>query len=474
VIAVPLRVRLGLVFALGTAVVIATIGLGFLLQLRASLDATLDTGLRGRAEALSQELVTDGVRSLVLTQDEDPVQVLTTDGRVLASSPALGPGPLLDEAQRRSTLGGTEEVSFTAGRDEERTRFLAVPVRETGQILVVGTETDISDAADEHVEKGLLLLGPIAVLVAGIGGWWLAGEALRPVENMRRQAAEMSDRDDGADGDDRGHLVVPRTRDELSALATTMNAMLDRLRGALRHERGFVADAGHELRTPLATLRAELELANRPGRTHDQLRAAIHEATEETDRVIRLAEDLLLLARGEDDRSFLHRETTDLAAVVEAGARAAAVRGHARNVSVEVDGPAHLELEGDADRLRQALDNVLTNAVHHSPDGTTVTVEVGETPDGSATITVVDHGPGFPPAFLPHAFERFRRADTARARTDGGTGLGLAIVETIVRAHHGRVAASNGDEGGAVIEIVLPRGEVERADDTVGAGPPAR
>jgi heavy metal sensor kinase len=464
----PLRVRLGLVFALGAAAVIAVVGVGFLLQLRISLDATLDTGLRGRAEALSQELVTDGVGALRLTLDEDPVQLLTPDGRIVATSPALGHVPVLDPAQRATALSSAPAtgLSFTTGSGDERTRFVAVPVRELGQILVVGAETDVSDAADDHVEKGLLLLGPIAVLVAGVGGWWLAGEALRPVENMRRQAAEMSERDDG---EAPPHLAVPATRDELSALATTMNAMLDRLRGALRHERSFVADAGHELRTPLATLRAELELARRPGRDRDQLRAAVDAAAEETDRIIRLAEDLLLLARGEDDRGFLQLRASDVGAVVAAAARASSAVGRPRDVTVTVEGPDHLEIEADPDRLRQALDNVLTNALQHSPDGGTVTVSLRDTAR-EAVITIADSGPGFPLDFLPHAFERFRRADTARARAEGGTGLGLAIVETIVRAHHGHVEAANRDDGGAVVEIVLPRGSGASAPSVARSG----
>jgi two-component system OmpR family sensor kinase len=459
----PLRVRLGLVFALGTAVVIATVGLGFLLQLRASLDATLDIGLRDRAATLSAQLVRDGVGALRLDQDESPVQVLTADGRVVATSPALGPGPVLDETRRRAALREPvpRALTFTAGSGDERTRFIAEPVRELGQILVVGTETDISDAADDHVEKGLLVMGPIAVLIAGVGGWWLAGEALRPVERMRREATEMSERDDDA------YLVVPQTRDELAALATTMNAMLDGLRAALRHERGFVADAGHEMRTPLATLRAELELASRPGRSREELQDAVHGAAEETDRIIRLAEDLLLLARAEDDRGFLQRRATDLGAVAAAAARAASVLGQPRGVTVAVEGASHLEIDGDPERLRQALDNVLTNAVHHSPDGAAVTVAVSERPGGChAGLTVADRGPGFPAEFLPHAFERFRRADTARARAGGGTGLGLAIVETIVRAHHGRVDADNQDGGGAVVEIVLPRGDPASPPDS--------
>ncbi len=451
----PLRLRLGLVFALATAVLIGVVGLGFLLQLSASLDATLDAGLRSRAATLADLYATGGVSSLRLTQDEEPVQLLALDGRVVASSPVLSGTPVLDATQRHDTVArtsrGSDPLSFTGGVDEDRTRYLATTLSDrNGLLLVVGTGTDISDTADEHVEQGLLLLGPPAVLVAGLGAWLLAGAALRPVERMRRQTAEISERDSNV------HLAVPRTRDEVAALAETMNDLLDRLRAALAHERGFVADAGHELRTPLATLRAELELATRPGRSADDLRAAVTSAGDETERLIRLAEDLLLLARAEGDQPFLRTDTVDLRLVVATAARGAAARADPRDIDVIVDGPARVELSGDPDRLRQAIDNVLANAVRHSPDHGVVVVTVTADDQGSTWITVADDGPGFPPEFLPHAFERFRRADTARARADGGSGLGLAIVDTIVRAHHGQVRAANRETGGAIVEVELP------------------
>src|SRR4051794_20361898 len=286
----PLRVRLGLVFALGAAVLIAAVGVGFVLQLRASLDATIDAGLPGGADAVADEYAADGLRSLRLRRDGEPLQVLTADGRVLASSAALSDAPVLDAAQRAVVIArtgtGHDSLAFTEAVGDRRVRLLATPLPSPGVLLVVGTGTDISDTADDHVERGLLVLAPPAVLVAGLAAWWLAGEALRPVERMRRQIAEISDRNDDS------HLAVPRTRDEIAALATTLNDLLDRLRAALANERGFIADAGHELRTPLATLRTELELARRPGRTEAELREAVGAAAVETERVIRLAEDL--------------------------------------------------------------------------------------------------------------------------------------------------------------------------------------
>jgi two-component system, OmpR family, sensor kinase len=452
----PLRVRLALGFALGTGLLIAVVGLGFVLQLRTSLYATLDVGLSSRAATLTEQYTSGGLAALRTTRDEEPVQVLTTDGRVLVSSPDLAGRSVLDTHTLDTVLArrvdGSGPLGLTEGEDHERTRFLASVLSDRdGLVLVVGTGTDIADAADEHVDAGLLVLGPIAVVAAGLGAWWLSGAALRPVERMRRQSADLARHDDGT------HLAVPHTRDEIASLASTLNELLDRQRQALERERGFVADAGHELRTPLATLRAELELAGRPGRDREELADAVASAADETDRVIRLADDLLTLARADGSGGFLRVGPTDLSTITAAAARAASAVGDLRDVDVVVESPPHLEAHADPDRLRQALDNLLANALRHSPEHGVVTLTLTRH-DDRAVFTVADDGPGFPEEFLPHAFERFRRADTARARTDGGTGLGLAIVETIAHAHQGSARATNHDGSGAVVEIEIPLG----------------
>ena len=459
----PLRIRLTLGFTLAVFLLIAVVGLGFVLQLRTSLDATLDAGLVSRAATLSEQYTAGGLAELRTFRDEEPVQVLTLDGRVLLSSPDLGSRPVLDPrsladvAARR--VGGDGPYGFTTGNEDERTRFVASVLSDAdGLVLVVGTGTEIADIADEHIDTGLLVGGPIAALLAGLGAWWLSGAALRPVERMRRQSADLAEHDDGT------HLAVPSTRDEIASLAVTLNALLDRQRQslaqerqALERERGFVADAGHELRTPLATLRAELELAGRPGRGREDLAEAVASAATETDRLIRLAEDLLTLPRAEGDAPFPRIQPPDLTVVAAAAARAAAAVGDPRDVDIVVEATAGLESDVDPDRLRQALDNLLANAVRHSPDHALVTLTVTHR-DGTATFAVADHGPGFPDDFLPHAFERFRRADSARARVDGGSGLGLSIVDTIARAHGGNARAANRPEGGALVEIEVPVG----------------
>jgi hypothetical protein len=386
----PLRLRLAVLFAAATALVIAVAGFGFILQLRVSLDATLDTALDTRAAALTAQILSLGPTSLRLDRDEEPAQLLTPTGRILATSPDLATGAALTPQQLNTLNSGAGPVRLTTDLGGERTRLLGAATRAPGLVLVVGMGTDITDAASDHVEQAILLAGPPAVLISGIGAWLLAGAALRPVERMRRQAAQISEHDTEA------HLAVPATRDEIAALATTMNHLLDRLRAALARERGFVADAGHELRTPLATLSAELELAARPGRSRDELADAIAAANHETARLIRLSEDLLMLARASGDRPFLRMADTELRDLLTAAAQAATTRGADRRITVHIDSPPGLTLPADPNRLRQVLDNLLDNATRHAPQGSTIDLTATCPCPGLATLSVRDRGTGFP------------------------------------------------------------------------------
>jgi len=471
---VPLRLRLALLFAAGTGLLIAVVGLAFLLQLTRSLDASLDTALRTRADLLASRASSTGTAGgtdpfATVSGSEQVAQILTSDGAVLRSSDAAGPATLLDAGQRRTALAG--EVSFTAQANGDRSRLLAAPFDAQGRRLlaVVGTGTDITDAAEDRVRTAILIGGPPAVLGAGVAAWLLAGAALRPVERMRRQVADITEHDHDA------QLAVPATRDEIARLAVTMNDLLTRLQHALERERGFVADAGHELRTPLAILRAELELAARPGRSRHELAAAVSSAAEEADRLNRLAEDLLLLARADAGQQFLRRCSVDIDDLLRAAARMAVARGAEDGITVQIGGTRGLVLMAEPDRLRRAIDNLLDNAVRHSPPGATVTLSsTREVQDGApvVVIEVVDTGPGFPPEFLPVAFERFRRADDARTRHDGGSGLGLAIVRSIAIGHGGRAVAANRGKTGVSVRLELPEGAA--SDPDVAARVPSR
>jgi len=269
------------------------------------------------------------------------------------------------------------------------------------------------------------------------------------VERMRREVASLSERDTDAT------IEVPGTKDEIAALATTMNAILLRLQRALSRQRAFVADASHELRTPFAVMQAELELAAKPGRSYEELIEAIHNAGEEAARLSRLSEDLLLLARSDEEQFALRVEESSLAALLERSAARASAHGEGAGVTCRVDVAAGLGGRIDPDRIRQAVDNLVDNARRFAPSGTEIVIRA-RAEGADLVVCVVDSGPGFPREFLPHAFERFRRPDAGRTRSDGGAGLGLAIVHAIVVAHGGSALARNRPEGGAEVTVRLP------------------
>ncbi|HET7856222.1 MAG TPA: ATP-binding protein, partial [Gaiellaceae bacterium] len=245
-------------------------------------------------------------------------------------------------------------------------------------------------------------------------------------------------------------LPAGKARDEISRLAVTLNEMLQRLERAIERERGFVADASHELRTPLALLKAELELALRMPRSEAELREAIRSAGAETDRLVRLAEDLLVLAQADDGRLPLRREHVRAADVISAVRDAFTLRAEAAGRSIEAVGTNGTVLHADRLRLEQAVGNLVDNALRHGAG--TVRLEVAHRGD-QVELHVCDEGPGLPPDFLPHAFERFARGD--EARTSGGTGLGLALVAAIAEAHGG--GAHAGSEGRADVWLSIPR-----------------
>ena len=282
----------------------------------------------------------------------------------------------------------------------------------------------------------LLVVGPVALGLATYAGYRLAGAALHPVESMRLEAAEISSATSGR------RLPLSETHDEIHRLGETLNEMLERLDAGLQRERRFVGDASHELRTPLALLKTELELALRRERTPEELERAISSAREEVERLIRLAEDLLVLDRSGETE--LRPAELDARELLDAVAHRFATRAAEAGRAIEVHGAG--TFRGDRDRLEQALGSLVDNALTHGRG--TVRLEAAREGD-SLELLVADEGDGFPPDFVPRAFERFSRAD--EARTTGGAGLGLAIVDAVARAHGGRAAAA-----GATVTLVLP------------------
>ena len=443
-----LRLRLTLAFALAMAVVLGALGALLYERLGDSLQEQLDESLRIRAGAL-QALVRErddlGPRDLASEEDEDFAQLLAGDGSLLASSPAVAAGPLVSPSEVARVRAGRFFLrrDDVAALDDEPARMLLVPV--DSRVLVVGASLEDQEEALEGLVAELFVVGPLALLLSSLAGYVLAGAALRPVEAMRRRAAEISTERPGR------RLPLPPARDEIHRLGETLNAMLARLEAAFARERRFVADASHELRTPLALLRTELELALRRPRSAKDLEQALRSAAEEVDRLSTLAEDLLVLARADEGALPLRKSPIEAGELLDAIARRFALRAADEGRALDVAVPGDTPLAADRLRLEQALGNLVDNALRYGAG--TIRLDA-RTHDGHVELRVGDEGPGFPPDFLPRAFERFTRADEARGR--GAAGLGLAIVDAVARAHGGTAQAANKPGAGALVWLTLP------------------
>jgi signal transduction histidine kinase len=445
--------RVTLVFALVMAIVLGATGIFVYLRFGAELDSTINAGLRSRAgdvAALVKE-ADSGLserRGRLVGRSESFAEVLDPAGRVLDSTSSIGGHVLLSPAElRRAKLGSIFLNRGPLPGLQDESRLLAVPVRARGRrlVAVVGTSTEARAESQDDLAQLLLVGGAVALLLASLAAYGVAAAALRPVEAMRARAAEVST----AEPDQR--LPVPPTHDEVARLGVTLNAMLDRLGEALAHERRFVADASHELRTPLAILKAELDLALSQERSQAALRAALASASEETDRLTQLAEDLLTIAQIDQGELPVRLAPTNVDDVLSGVVRRFSRRAEEGGREIEVSVEPELEVVGDRMRLDQALGNLLDNALRYGsgPVGLTAVNR-----DGSVELHVLDRGPGFAEDFLGRAFERFSRADASKR--DGGSGLGLSIVASIARAHRGEVQVANREGGGADVWLTLP------------------
>ena len=445
----PIRLRLTLAFAVAMAAVLAAMGAFVYVRVGGALLTSVDQTLRSQ----SAEAVAHARREERGFVDRDVAggttlaQLLDPSGRVLRSTPA-GLRPLVPADAAAAVAAGRQLIrSVTLARPQGDWRVLAARSPATGDVVVVARSLEPREESLHRLLRELLFATPLALLLASLAGYGLAAAALRPVEAMRRRAAAVT-------AASPGRLPVPPSRDEISRLATTLNEMLARLEASLEHERRFVADASHELRTPLALLRAELEVALRRRRTQAELEATLHSAAEETERLSRLAEDLLLIARADSSPLPLRRTRVAADDVLTTVAARFTRRGAHEQRAIRVE-ESDAMVDADPQRLEQGLDNLVDNALAH---GAGTVVLSAQRHGAMIELHVADDGPGFPDAFLPRAFDRFSRADEARGR--GGTGLGLSIVELIASAHGGTAGAANRGTGGADVWIAVPAAPV--------------
>ncbi len=435
------------------AIVLAALGVFLTTRLEAALDRSIDQGLRGRAGDL--RLVVSraapglgaGLEPVLENEGESFAQLLDTRGTVVDRTPEAGSISLLTPAQLARSLRGPVLVERgPLNLLDERVRLFATPATTSdGEsiVVVVGTSLEARGDALETLLILFLIGGPVALALASLLAYGLATAALRPVESMRREAAAVSAVEPGR------RLTLPAADDEIRRLGTSLNEMLGRLELALDRERRFIADASHELRTPLALLRTELELALRHPRSNDELEESIRSAAEETERLSRLAEDMLVLAQADEGELPVRREQIRVGALFEAvQARFAAEAAGADRALEIVAIPPDLAFPGDRLRVEQALGNLVDNALRH---GWATVVLAAVHSEGTVEIHVRDEG-HFPDDLRPHAFERFARADGARSSS--GSGLGLAIVEVIARSHGG--SAHIEDDEGTDVWMAFP------------------
>jgi two-component system, OmpR family, sensor kinase len=353
----PIRLRVASAFAVAMALVLAGTAIFLYTALGADLSRALDQDLRLRAQDLSA-LVRDSGSSLsadsggrFIERGESFAQLLASDGSVIDATQSVGRRSLLSRAELHTALGGSHFLDRPSvpGLDEPA-RLLAIPVRRGDRrlVLVVGATRENRAEALSSLRNKLLLVGPLALLLATGLGYLLAGAGLRAVEGMRRRAAEISADRPGE------RLPIPPTGDELQRLGVTLNQMLDRLEGALDRERGFVAEAGHELRTPLALLRAELDFALHHADTEAELRETLRTASDEVDRLVQLSADLLLIASSDQGKLALRPEAFPVRGLLESVRNRFVWRAEEAARPLEVDAPRELVYDGDRLRLEQA------------------------------------------------------------------------------------------------------------------------
>jgi heavy metal sensor kinase len=446
----PIRLRLTLFFALAMAVVLLLAGWLVYARVSHNLSSALDQQLRSRAQDVSALVRREGaLRSTggtLVEHGESFAQLLSAKGTVLDATTRHDRTPLLPPRDFTRALRGPMFLNRSSTPElDEPARLLAVPVERGSRrlVLVVGATRENRAETLRSLRNAFLIGGPLALLLAALAGYGLAASALRPIEAMRRRAADIS----ASSLDDR--LPVPPSRDEVSRLGETLNEMLTRIGDGLARERRFVADASHELRTPLALIKTELELALRRSRSTEELEAAIRGAAEDTERLSRIADDLLLLARAEQGRVPLRSQPVDVADVFEtvAGRFRSRAESERRDLSVAAGDP--LVVSADRSLLEQALANMVDNAFTHGAGRISLRTEQR---NGSTELHVLDEGKGFPADFLHHAFERFSRGQKTTA---DGSGLGLAIVETIAEAHGWEARAANAPGGGTDVWLAL-------------------
>jgi len=416
------------------------------LALRRSLVRNLDSTARVQAEDVAA-LARQGhlPATLAVRGEEDAlVQVVDAGGHVVAASANLEGQAAIAAFRPAGSGPQVRTASNLPIGDGEGFRIVALSAAAPDGPLTIYVAASLEQVEESLAAvRGILVVGlPFLLVVVAGTSWIVVGRALRPVDAIRAEVAEITASDLAR------RVPEPRTHDEVGRLARTMNEMLDRLQAASDRQRRFVSDASHELQSPLASSRAELEVALAHPEAADWPRAAAG-ILAENERSERLVQNLLFLARADDPAATAPRGPVDLDEVVLAEAERSAARAQ---VPIDTSGITPVEVHGNADQVARAVGNLLDNAIRYADTAVTVQMHASST---TVTLIVADDGPGVPAADRERIFGRFTRLDDSRSRDTGGTGLGLAIAKEIVEAHGGDISAEEAPVG-ARFRVRLP------------------
>jgi heavy metal sensor kinase len=415
-----------------------------------ALRSTAETVASAYMQELEEEQSIPKANEVVLAEMVFPnrfVEVTDATGQVVAWSANLT-GRVL--AIPPGTLAEARHVGISYAVVNNM-RVGVVPLSATGNLgyAAVAEPLSVIDVGLHRLRRYFLAGVPLILLLASAGGYFLALKSLSPIGLMNQQTQRITAQNLSA------RLDVMNEKDELGGLALTINDLLARIEDSFTEQKRFVADASHELRTPLAVLRGETEVALSQSRSADEYKASLHLIKDEAERLSRIVEDLFLLAQQPLDRPAVAKQNVRLDQIVAECGRAAQVLAAQKDITLKLNAPTPLSLNGDDELLQRMILNLLDNAVKYTPRGGEISIELTKN-NGQARVAVRDTGVGILPKDLPFVFDRFYRVDKARSRAMGGAGLGLSISQQIALAHGGRITVASESQGGSVFTIELP------------------
>ena len=460
----PLRVRLTLWYGCALAMVLITFSVVLYVITARNLRDDVDQSLEETATAAVRSLQERGFLPLIdeeellsqfpeLARIDKFFQIFSPSGTITIRSPNIRQHEVpLSRTALEATLNGQTIFESAKYPHEPPLRLISVPIIHRGNLLYIVQVGTSMESIEDTLRRFLILLivaMPIALAVSLAAGWFLAGRALRPVDAITLAAQRI------AAGDLSQRLTMPASSDEIGRLAGTFNNMIGRLDASFRQIRQFTSDASHELRTPLTVMKGETELVLRRPRALEDYQSVLESNLEEIDRMTRIVEELLFLSRADMGEVKMESMPVPLKALVEDIHRQATVLGQDRNIEVALGTVMPALVQGDELRLRELLLNLVENAVKYSHTGGKVEIGLGTTGQ-EAILSVTDRGIGIAPGDHAKIFDRFYRADDARAHTKKGTGLGLAICALIAEAHKGRITVKSNVGQGSTFTVRLP------------------